>query len=150
MAPSDSTPPSPMPSGDDDLAVGRHVVPGSELTWTFTTSGGPGGQHANRSNTRAELRYDLGASNAFPEGLKTRMIERLGNATLSVTVDETRSQWRNRSIARRRLRETLEAAMKTERPRRPTRPTRASKARRAETKQRRSETKRMRRPPELE
>lgn len=136
-----------MPSGDDDLRVGRFVIPASELSWTFTTSGGPGGQHANRSNTRAELRYELAAGDVFPADIKARMIERLGD-TVTVVVDETRSQWRNRSIARRRLTDMLLEAMKTERPRHPTKPTRASKRRRVESKRHRSETKRLRRRPD--
>jgi ribosome-associated protein len=139
-----------MPSAEADLRVGQFVIPDAELTWSFSPSGGPGGQHANRSSTRAELRFDLDASEAFPQELKARMIERLGTGTISVVVDDTRSQWRNRSIARRRLSEKLLSAMRTERPRRPTKPTGASKRRRLESKRRRGETKRLRGKPEVE
>lgn len=141
-------PPSPMPSAEGDLRVGRFLIPDAELAWSFSPSGGPGGQHANRSNTRAELRYQLEASQVFPAEVKARMIDHLGTGTVSIVVDETRSQWRNRSIARRRLAERLVDAMKTERPRRPTKPTGASKLRRVDSKRRRGETKRLRRRPE--
>lgn len=143
-----------MPTGEpgDDLTVGSRVIPAAELDWEFSTSGGPGGQHANRSNTRATLRYDLGASSAFPADLRDGMLSRLGShatdGVVSVTVDESRSQWRNRALARRRLADLLTEAMRTPRKRKPTKPTRASKRRRLEQKRARAEKKRLRRPPE--
>jgi ribosome-associated protein len=139
---------------DDDLEVGRHRIPASELSWSFGPSGGPGGQHANRSNTRAELRYDLASSDAFPERDRRHMLDRLGNRVVDgvviVVADESRSQFRNRSIARKRLAEWLTDAMMRPEPRRPTKPTRASKRRRVEGKKARSEIKRMRQRPEQE
>jgi ribosome-associated protein len=136
---------------DSDLEVGRYSIPSSELTWSFGTSGGPGGQHANRSNTRAELRYDLAGSDVFPDGTKRLMLEQLGNRVVDgvvvVSVDESRSQWRNRSIARKRLTEWLESSMRRPNPRKKTRPTRASKRRRLENKRVQSEKKRLRKPP---
>lgn len=131
----------------------RHgmVIPAAELHWRFDTSGGPGGQHANKAATRVELSFDLAASPSVAENLRNRMLERLGrrarNGVVTVSVDESRSQWRNRAIALRRMTRLLREASKTERPRRMTRPTRASRARRLEAKRRRSETKRLRRRP---
>ena len=130
--------------------MGPHTVPGSDLEWRFTTSGGPGGQHANRSNTRAELTLDLTATEAFPDGVRDRIIDRLGADALSVSVAESRSQFRNRMLARAQLRERLEEAMRVERKRRATRPTRSSKRRRLADKRARGEKKRLRRPPEPE
>lgn len=142
-----------MPA-DEHIDVGEHTVPASELEWSFSPSGGPGGQHANRSHTRAELRFDLASSQSFPPELRQRMIDRLGSRTVDgvvvISVDESRSQWRNRSIARQRLAELLAGAERTPRPRRPTKPTRASRRRRVEGKRARSEVKRMRRRPEDE
>ena len=139
---------------DADLEVGRYRIPSSEFEWSFATSGGPGGQHANRSNTRAELRYDLGSSGAFPDGTKQLMIEQLGNrardGVVVVSVDESRSQWRNRAMARRRLAEWLEESMRRPTPRKQTKPTRASRKQRLEDKRARSEKKRLRRRPEAE
>lgn len=139
---------------DDDLEVGRHRIPSSELTWSFGPSGGPGGQHANRSNTRAELRYDLSGSDAFPAETRSWMLSRLGGRAVGgvviVVADESRSQWRNRAIARKRLEEWLLDAMKRPTPRRATKPTRASRQRRVEGKKARSETKRMRQKPDRE
>ena len=78
------------------MLVADHVIPDSELSWTFSPSGGPGGQHANRSNTRAEVRFDLARSPSIPEPLKEHMLRRLGKRAVDgvviVTADETRSQ----------------------------------------------------------
>ena len=127
------------------------VIPAAELHWRFDTSGGPGGQHANKAATRVELSFDLGASPSVSDDIRHRMLERLGgrarNGVVTVSVDESRSQWRNRAIAVRRMTRLLREASRTERPRRKTRPTRASRARRLEAKRRRSETKRLRKRP---
>lgn len=137
-----------MPT-DEDLRVGdRWVIPGDELRWSFGPAGGPGGQHANRAHTRVELRFDLARSTAFPDDVKARIRQRLGTDEVTVTVDQTRSQWRNRVIARRRLARRLLEASRRPPARRPTRPTRASRRRRRLEKQRRSDIKRLRRRPE--
>lgn len=137
----------------DDLDIGNGVViPDRELVWSFSTSGGPGGQHANRSATRAEVRFDLGASPSVPTDLKERMLARLGGrasrGVVVVTADESRSQWRNRQSARRRLSELLSDATKLPKTRRATRPSVSAKKRRIESKRHRSGIKQMRRPPE--
>ena len=135
----------------DDLAIGDLVIPEAELEWRFTTSGGPGGQHANRSSTRAELSFNLLVSPSVPGALRERMLERLGSRTrggvVTVTVDESRSQWRNRVNARRRMAELLTDSMRQDRPRLSTKPSRAAKQRRLAVKRKRSELKRLRRKP---
>lgn len=140
-----------MANLDDDLEVGRHRIPAAELSWSFGPSGGPGGQHANRSNTRAELRYDLAGSAAFPPELRSWMLDRLGNRVVDgvviVVADESRSQWRNRAMARKRLAEWLTEAMRRPTPRRRTKPTRSSQRARVDEKRARSEVKRLRRRP---
>ena len=140
----------------DDLRVGRDVViPESELKWRFDPSGGPGGQHANKSATRVELSFDVGKSAALADPMRQRILDHLDrNAAagiITVKVDESRSQWRNRQIARRRLAELLVDAMRPPPPqRRSTRPTRASRERRLAAKKARGETKRLRRRPNLD
>jgi len=129
-------------------------IPGEELTWRFETTGGPGGQHANRSHTRAELRFDLGASDVFDAELKERILARLGrrvhDGVVTVAADEQRSQWRNRQMARRRLAELLRGAMVEPKERKPTGPSRTARRRRLERKRARGTIKRLRRPPEVE
>lgn len=132
----------------EDLRVRNWVIPAAELRWTFGPTGGPGGQHANRSNTRAELHFDLAATESFPPDVRDRMLSvlrnRLAGGEITITADATRSQWRNRAAARRRLVELLEEAAAPPKSRKPTRPTRASRERRLQSKRRRSEKKRLR------
>lgn len=134
------------------VVSGDLVVPAAELRWRFDPSGGPGGQHANKAATRAELSWDLGASAAVPEPLRRRLLARLGNGApggvLTITVDDTRSQWRNRTIARRRLLAVLEDALRPERTRLATRIPPGSRRRRLERKRHRADIKRLRQPPD--
>lgn len=131
----------------DDLIVTRSVrVPRSELQVSFTASGGPGGQHANRSHTRVDLRFDVAASSAFSEAQRERVLERLG-PEVRVVADDERSQTRNRALAEERLVARLRSALHVDRPRRATKPTRGSQRRRMDAKSRRGEVKRQRRRP---
>lgn len=131
---------------DDDLQITPSVrVPLSEVDVRFSTSGGPGGQHANRSATRVEMRFDV-TSSSLPPHLQRRIVERLGEV-VRVVVDEERSQARNRAIATERLAGRLAAALHVDKPRRATRPTKGSKERRLAAKGRRSQIKADRRPP---
>jgi ribosome-associated protein len=132
---------------NDDLIVTRSVsIPRHELQVSFSASGGPGGQHANKAATRVELRFDIANSSAFGPGQRQRVIERLGEE-LRVVVDDERSQLRNRALAEERLVARLQSALHVERPRRPTRPTKGSKDRRIKAKQQRGRTKQQRRRP---
>lgn len=136
-----------------DLRItGAIVIPNDELSWTFSPTGGPGGQHANRSNTRVELRFDVAASRAFDEPSRSRLLAKLGGrCEIVVVVDESRSQWRNRQIARRRLVEILDDALRPDPPkRRPTKPSRSARRRRVEGKRARSRTKALRRSPQVD
>jgi ribosome-associated protein len=133
---------------DGDVRVSPQLtIPAEELIWRFTTSGGPGGQHANRSATRVEVRFDIAGSPSLTDTQRARLLDALG-PELRVTSDESRSQSRNRAVALDRLRSRLGAALRPKRSRHPTKPTRASVQRRLEAKRRRSEVKRSRRPPD--
>lgn len=120
------------------------AIPLSELRWRYSRSGGPGGQHANTSDTRVEVIFDVAGSPSLGPRQRERLLAKLGPEVVAVAADE-RSQVRNRALALERLRERLAAALRVETPRRPTKPTRASKVRRVDAKRRRSETKRLRR-----
>lgn len=124
------------------------VVSEAELSWRFSRSSGPGGQHVNTSDSRAELSVDL--TRVLPPHLLARALERLGtrltNGVLTVAASEHRSQLQNRDAAAERLAQVLRQAVATPpAPRRPTRPTRGSKERRLQVKRQRSELKRGRR-----
>ena len=133
---------------DGVLSVNRSLrIPLDELEWRFSASGGPGGQHANRSNTRAEVRFDIAESPSLGPRQRARLLERFG-PIVRVVADAERSQLRNRALAQERLAERLAAALRVQTPRRPTRPTAGSQARRLSEKRRRGEQKRQRqRPP---
>jgi len=121
---------------DDGLRVTSSVViPAHELTWSFGPSGGPGGQHANRAHTRAEVRFDVAASGALSEHQRRRVVDRLGSVVV-VSADDERSQLRNRRIALDRLRLRLAGALRVETIRRPTRPSRGAVERRLDAKRR--------------
>src|SRR5438270_1022632 len=97
-----------------------------ELEWRFSASGGPGGQHANAANTKAEVRFDVTRSPSLGPRQRARLLERLGPLVRVVASDE-RSQVRNRELALERLRWRLAEALRVERERRPTAATRSSR-----------------------
>ena len=139
----------------DDLRVSDDVlIPERELEWRFSTSGGPGGQHANRSATRAELRFDVVRSTALSDDDRRRMLAglrgRARDGVVSVVVDESRSQWRNRQLARARLARLLQDSLRQRRSRVATRPSPAAHRRRLDAKRRRGDIKRQRRRPTLD
>ena len=129
------------------MRVTRSVsLPVDEIQLRFSRSSGPGGQHAQRSETRVEALLDIDSTTALTPAQKRRVTAKAGPVIKAVAQDE-RSQRRNRELAIERLVEALREALRVERPRRPTAPTAASRERRLESKRRRSETKRLRRPP---
>jgi ribosome-associated protein len=135
---------------DDRLVVTDSVrVPRHELDVRFSASGGPGGQHANKAATRAELTFDVTTSSAFTEAQRERVLARLG-PVVRVVADDERSQLRNRTLAEERFAAKLRGALHVPRQRRATRPTRGSQRRRVEAKKQRGETKRYRRPPSID
>jgi ribosome-associated protein len=135
----------------DGLQVTPSVmIPDVELSWRFSRSSGPGGQHVNTTDSQVELRWDLGSTTALSEHLRerarVRLAKRLVDGTVIVTASEYRSQHRNREAAKDRLANLVREAIAPPPPtRRPTRPSRASKERRLASKRRRSDLKQSRR-----
>jgi len=123
------------------------VLPRSEIELRTSRSSGPGGQHAQKSETRVEAVFDVAASTALSEAQKRRVIAKAGPMLRAVAQDE-RSQLRNRELAVERLVETLRQALHVPRRRVPTKPSMKSREERLEQKRRRSDVKRLRRAPE--
>ncbi len=121
-------------------------LPLSEISWRATASGGPGGQHANRTLSRVEVQFDVRASATLGPRQRARLLERLG-PVVRASASESRSQARNREHALARLATKLDVGLRVQPVRTPTRPTKGSQARRVESKRRRAETKRQRRRP---
>ncbi len=138
-----------MSAPADDGSVVRVTsslsIPMSELQFRFGPSGGPGGQHANKVNTRVELRFDVAGSPSLGPNQRARLIDRLG-PEVRVVADDERSQIRNRQLAVERFRERVATGLHIDKPRRPTRPSRGAKERRLTAKRHLSERKRSRRP----
>jgi ribosome-associated protein len=126
----------------------RFQIPDNELSWRFSPTGGPGGQHANKTSTRVELTFVISESSAFDGVIRARLVSNLGDE-VRVTEDGSRSQATNRKRALRRLDAILDEASKPNAPpRKPTKPSRRAKQKRLEAKRRRAEIKEQRRPPE--
>lgn len=137
---------SPSSSPGDRLKISPTLsIPVSELRFRFSPSGGPGGQHANKVATRAELRFDVQGSPSLGPRQRARLVQKLG-PEVRVVADDERSQGRNRQLAMARFAERMSDALRVETPRRPTRPTRGAKERRLTAKRHQSERKRSRRP----
>jgi ribosome-associated protein len=134
-------------TGTESIRVTRSVaVPLSEIELRTSRSSGPGGQHAQKSETRVEAVFDVEASTALSDAQKRRVVAKAGPVLRAVAQDE-RSQLRNRELAIARLAESLRKALRVERRRVPTKPSAAARERRLEEKKRRSDVKRLRQPP---
>jgi ribosome-associated protein len=134
-------------SGESIQVTRTVAIPVSEIELRFSRSSGPGGQHAQKTETRVEAIFDVEASVGLTPVQKARVTSRAGPILRAVAQDE-RSQTRNRELAVERLVAELRDALRVQRRRRPTKPTPASRERRLEQKRRRGETKQLRRKPD--
>jgi ribosome-associated protein len=122
------------------------VIGLDELEWRTTGSGGPGGQHANTSDTRVEVRFPVATSPSLGPRQRARLLEKLGPVARA-TASDSRSQARNRDLALERLRARLAHALHVEKPRRATRPSRSARQARLDSKRRQARRKQDRRRP---
>lgn len=135
-----------MPPADEIQVTPRLAIPLSEVEVRASRSSGPGGQHANVTASRIEAIFDVEASRTLSPEQKHRIRRRHG-ARVTAVAQDARSQARNRELALERLAARIGGALHKPKPRRATKPGRAAKERRLKAKQRRGETKRLRRPP---
>lgn len=139
-----------------DLRVTRSVtIPASELEFRYVRSGGPGGQHANKTSTKVELTWDVLASSALGPRQRARILENLGprieaSGLLRVRSDKHRSQTRNREDAVERLADLVATGLQVRKDRVATKPTTGAKRKRLDQKRRRSETKQGRKRPSFD
>lgn len=136
--------------GDDVVVNGTLTIPEAELSFSFSRSGGPGGQNVNKVSTRVELQFDVKHSPSLRESQRQRLLQRLerrldSGGVLHLQVDDSRSQWQNRQIAVERFSELLADALRVRKRRIPTRRTAGSNSRRLEEKKKRGGLKKGRR-----
>jgi ribosome-associated protein len=128
----------------ESIRVTRTVeLPLSEVDFRTSRSSGPGGQHAQKTETRVEALFDVERSGALSDVQKRRVVARAGPVLRAIAQDE-RSQARNRALALERLVAQLREALRVPRRRRPTKPSQAAVERRLDEKRRRSRLKRLR------
>lgn len=136
---------------EDMIIINEQVrIPAAELQFRFSTSSGPGGQHANRSATRVTLLFDVAQSPSLDESTRARLLQKLASrldkeGVLHIDVQESRSQYRNRETAVLRFQLILTNALKKPKKRRKTKPNRAAVERRLAHKKQRSQRKKERR-----
>ena len=138
---------APRALDDGSLYIrARLTIPSEEITLRVTTSGGPGGQHANRSLTRVVATFDVRESSVLTHSDRELLLEKVGPVVRS-SASRFRSQGQNRSAAREQLAERIAQALTRLPPRRATKPTKGSKVRRVDDKKARSRVKEQRRRP---
>ena len=136
---------------DDILRISNEVsIPRSELSFRFSRSSGPGGQHVQKSSTRVELLFDVVHSPSLSDPQRARVMDRLSGyidsaGVLHLFAQSERSQWRNREETVERFQILMRKALQRRKKRKATHPSAASRERRLRTKRKRSLTKKRRR-----
>jgi ribosome-associated protein len=137
-------------SGDQIVIMPELSIPLTELRFRFSRSGGPGGQHVNRTETRVELLFDVAQSPSLTEEQRQHVLARLGSqvdseGVLHIVSSLTRSQYDNRADTITRFQALLGRALHRPRRRIATRPGRAAAERRLQAKRQHSQHKQTRR-----
>ena len=136
-----------------NLHIQSHVtIPAYEMVFTASRSSGPGGQHVNKTSSRITLHWSIIDTRALSEFQKKRVLTHLSSrinqeGILLIHVDESRSQYKNKEIAKERLKGLLLEALRVSKKRQATKPTKASKRRRVDEKKKRGLVKNLRKKP---
>ena len=125
------------------------IIDTRELEWLFSTSSGPGGQHANRSQTRAEVRWNISNSVAGSDEQRSNLLQHFGPQII-IRADEHRSQKRNKDDALRRLSAKIRKELVVATPRKSSSPTRSAKRKRVDSKTQRGRLKQQRQRPSMD
>ena len=136
-------------ANEKEVRVGRVVIPAAALEWQFVRSSGPGGQHVNRTSSKAVLRFDAAHSPHLPDDVRSRLIQRekarlTRDGALVITSQRHRDQPRNVADCLAKLSEIVARSLVAPKKRRPTKTPRSVVKKRLEGKRHRSETKRLR------
>ncbi len=133
----------------------RYLPPENQLEERFILTGGPGGQHVNRTETGVQLKFDPAASDFVNAEVRERLLSLAGSradshGVITIEARSHRSQHRNRIDARERLAKLIERAHQRPRKRIPTRPSRTAKKKRLDAKRKHAQVKRKRAKPGLD
>lgn len=125
------------------------VIPGYELDFAASRSSGPGGQHVNKTSSRITLRWNIVSTTCLTEEQKQHVLEKLyakitQEGDIIINVSESRSQHKNKEIARARLAKEIAYALYVPKKRMKTRISKTVKEKRLQTKAKRSEIKKLR------
>ena len=128
------------------------TIPAWEIVFTASRSSGPGGQHVNKTSSRVTLHWSIKETYALSEFQKRRVLNNLSSRVnqeglLLIHVDDSRSQYKNKEIAKERLKVLLLEALKVPKKRQATKPTKSSKRRRVDDKKKRGLVKSLRKKP---
>lgn len=134
--------------------AGNIKVDENEFDFSFAKSGGPGGQHVNKTSSKVILRWNVSKSAGVPDPVKHRFIKQFktrinDDDELVIDCDETRSQHRNKEIVLERLTEMLRSVARPPKRRVKTKPSRSKLKKRRKARERHKEKKRLRRKPKL-
>ena len=134
----------------EDIIINKKIIiPSSEVQFRYSRSSGPGGQNVNKLSTKAELMFHLASSRAMDEATKTRLRQKLAShldstGTVTITSQESRSQYQNRQIAIEKFILLLRKALIVPKLRKNTKPTRSATKKRLESKTKRGVVKKSR------
>ncbi len=133
----------------DLVLAPRLLIPANEIQWRFSKSSGPGGPKINKTDSRVEIIFDIQKSKSLSlyqkQLINNQFKNKLINGCICITVQENRTQFKNRQLALSRLSSTLENLLKPPpKKRRETKPTRSSQRERIQSKKRRGEVKKNR------
>jgi ribosome-associated protein len=137
----------------EPVRINKHLaIPLDEISFTYTTSGGPGGQHANKVATRVGLMWNVAESRVLGPRQRARIMAALksridSSGTLRLSSDRRRSQLRNKEDVLGRLETLVQDALRPSKNRIATSPSTAARERRLQDKRRRSQAKSRRRAP---
>ena len=115
--------------------VDKFEIPEDELVAKATRSSGAGGQHVNKTASRIQLSWNIAESPALDDARRERLLRKLSSrlsadGILTISVSDTRSQYRNRGLAEERMTEVVRQALIIPKKRKPSRPSRAAREKR--------------------
>jgi ribosome-associated protein len=137
----------------NQLVIGPRLrIPLAELSFQFSKSSGPGGQHVNKTNSKVQMFWNVAESEAIGRDLKLRILQhyakRISQAgTLMIECQTSRDQHSNRFECLRKLKQLIKGIAVPPKKRKPTAPTRGSVEKRLTGKSNRSDKKKLRKPP---